>query len=234
MNSILDILKPLKSFALAGGLAAAVGLAAPISASAQGGDAEISESRGHHHRGRRARHHRRGPRMAAELNLSDAQRAQLREAREAARPRMEAARESGDREAMRALHREMREQFRAVLTPEQRERAQALRAEHAQRRVPRRVEGMTERLSLTERQQQQVRGILQGAAQQRRALREQARLDGTRPREAMQALRERTHQQVQSVLTAEQQARAAELRAERAERRGERGERRGRRGHRAR
>ncbi|MEC7524826.1 MAG: Spy/CpxP family protein refolding chaperone [Myxococcota bacterium] len=232
MNSILDILKPLKSFALAGGLAAAVGMAAPI-ASAQSADAEVSESRGHHHRGRRARHHR-GRRMAAELNLTDAQRAQLREYRESARPRMQAAREAGDREAMRALHREMRERFQSVLTPEQRERAQELRREHAQRRIDRRVERMTERLELSATQQQQVRGILQGAAQQRRALHEQARLDGEAPREAMQALRERTRTQVQSVLTSEQQSRAAELREQRRERRGERGERRGRRGHRAR
>lgn len=210
----------LKPFALAAGLT--VGVAAPIgSAAAQDAPAVQRGERGARgpHAGHRGRRGHRG-RFLQELNLSEAQREQMRSIRESTREQHRALRESGDRAAMRALHERTREQMRAILTPAQVAQIGELRQAHAAERLERRVTGMTERLSLSPTQAQQVRGILQQAASQRRALAEAARLDGNSPREAMQALRERTQASIRSVLTAEQAAQLAEMR-----------ERRGRRGH---
>jgi Spy/CpxP family protein refolding chaperone len=241
-TSIRSMLRPLSNIALAAGIASAVGLASPVAFAQDGPGAEQGQRpRGEGHRGMRhggeghrgMRHGRGGPGMGhgmrgmfEELNLSDAQRAQIQQIHEAARARFEAARSSGDRAAFRTIGRETHRQVEAVLTPAQRAQAEELRAQHAQRFLDRRLEHMTERLSLTARQQQQVRGVLSGAAQQRRALMEQAQLDESSPREAMQALRERTQAQLSSVLSAEQRAQLEAMRAQR----GERGHGRGRHG----
>lgn len=230
-TSIRTFLRPLSNIALAAGIASAVGLASPVAFAqdapraehGQRPDGEGHRGMRHGHGGPGMRHGMRG--MFEGLNLSDAQRAQIQQIHEAARARFEAARTSGDRAALRAIGRDTHRQVEAILTPAQRTQAQELRAQHEQRFLDRRVEHMTERLSLDARQQQQVRGILSGAAQQRRALMEQARLDETSPRDAMQALRERTQAQLSSVLTAEQRTQLEAMRAQR----GERGH--GRRGH---
>ena len=225
-TSIRTILRPFSNMALAAGIASAVGLAAPVVSFAQ--DAPRAEQgQGRHGRGERGMRHGHGPGMRhgmrgmfEGLNLTDAQQAQIRQIHEAARTRFEAARTSGDQAALRAIGRDTHQRIQAVLTPAQRAQAQELRAQHGQRFLDRRLEHMTESLSLSTTQQQQVRGILSGAAQQRRALMEQSRLDESSPREAMQALRERTQAQLSSVLNAEQRTQLEAMRA----RRGERGE----------
>ncbi|HJL14067.1 MAG TPA: hypothetical protein RMH99_00355 [Sandaracinaceae bacterium LLY-WYZ-13_1] len=231
MKNLSAIFRPLTRslprVALAAGLAGAIGLAAPVTSFAQTADAPRAEDRrrghgmhhrGHHHRG----HARRGMRhVLRQLDLSDAQREEIRslvrEARSQAR--------DAEPERRRALRRQVRARIGAILTPEQRERARQLRAERRQRRIARRVSRMSERLELSERQQQQVRGILRHAASQREALREQGANDPESARTAMQALRERTRESIRSVLNAEQQARLDEMRARRDERRVRRGPR---------
>jgi Spy/CpxP family protein refolding chaperone len=224
-KNLTDILRPptrtLSRVALAAGLTAALGLAAPGTSFAQADAPRVSDDA---HRGPHARRGRRGPpgrrghlrRMLAQLDLSEDQRAQIREIVREAR---------ADR---RARRRQARERIEAVLTPEQREQARALRARHRRARLERRLARMSERLDLSERQQQQVRGILRHAAMQRRALREQAPDDPASARDALRGLRERTRASVRSVLTAEQQAQLEELRERRRERRGRHGRGRGR------
>ncbi|MFK7986342.1 MAG: hypothetical protein AB8I08_09950 [Sandaracinaceae bacterium] len=213
-----DFLKKSSRFALAAGLAGAVGFAAPVAVSfAQdtGADASAEECE---HRGRRGhRGHMR--RMAQELELTEAQRTEIRGIMQEARANRG---ERGDRAARGAV----RERIQAVLTPEQRTRAAELRQTHSRERVDRRVARMTEHLSLSDTQASQVSGILRNAAMQRRALREQAQNDPGSARDAMQSLRESTRASVRSVLNAEQTAQLEEMHS----RRGERGHH-GRRGH---
>lgn len=160
-------------------------------------------------------------RMAAELELTDAQREQIREIFQEARgQRGERARGERARGERGAMRRQIHERIQAVLTPEQRQRAQELRAERGQQRLDRRIERMTERLALTERQQQQVRSIMQNAHMQGRILREQGADDPASAREATRGLRERTQAAIRSVLNAEQQSQLDEMRARRGERRG--------------
>ena len=207
-------------------LAAAMMVGAPAAgALAQDGSASAAEDRpragrrGHRgHRGRFGRRGHRMRRMAAQLNLTEAQREQIRSLRQSARSGSEGRL---DPSARRALHQQMMQ----VLTPAQQTQMAELRGQHQSRRIDRRVTRMTERLSLSQQQSGQVRGILTQAAQQRSALREQARLDETSPREAMGAVRERTHALIRSVLNAEQQAELDSVIQNRRGRRGHRGHR---------
>ena len=192
---------------LAASLGAAVGLVAPLASTASAQEAPESAARGAHRHGGPMGHRRGHMReMQRELGLTDAQREQMRALREGARSQGQALRENGDFAAIRAHRLAMRERMVAILTPAQRARAQELRAEHAQRRVANRIERMTERLELTPTQVQQVTGVLRHAQAQRRALREASELDGTSPREAMEALETRTRDQLRAILTDAQQA----------------------------
>lgn len=219
----ISLPKILRPFALVAGLGAAIGLSAPITASAQddpGAGAEQAR-RGHGRRGRRGRRGHRGHmlrRLAGELELTDDQRAQMRTIHQETREQMRALRESGDRSAMRQLRRSVHDRIQSVLTDAQRAELAELRAQHARRRLSRRVERMTERLELSPTQAEQIRGILRHSASQRRALREQARLDESSPREAMRALRESTRAQIRSVLTEAQATQLDEMRANRGRR----------------
>ena len=210
-----DFLRPLSRFALAAGIAGAIGFAAPVVSFAQDAPAAEQRARGERgergmHRGHHGRHGHPLRRMAQELELTDAQRAQIRAI-------MQEARQNRGERAPGARG-EVRQRIQAVLTPAQQARAQELRQEHARTRVDHQVTRMTRRLSLNETQQQQVRGILRNAAMQRRALFEQAGEDPASAREAMRGLRESTQASIRSVLTSEQASELDEARARRGER----------------
>lgn len=187
-----------------------LGLAAPAAAQDAPEGPDRAECDGPRHHGRHGPGHR-GPRMMrrifSQLDLSDEQRRQLRQIHQEAREQGRALHESGDREALHRHRRQVHERVEAVLTDEQRAQARELRRQAMDRFLDRRLERMSRHLSLTEQQQQQVRGIMRGAAQQRRALMEQARLDEEDPHEAMRALHERTQAQIRAVLDSEQRAR---------------------------
>lgn len=220
-----------------GFLGAALTLSGPVViASAQGGPgargADSAQQgpegrrRGPHMRGRRG--HRGHP--FAQLNLTDAQREQMQAIRRQAAEQGRALRESGDRQAMMALRRSTFEQVRNVLTAQQRAQLEQQRAAHQREMFERRMTRLTERLSLSATQAQQVRGILSHANTQRRALFEQSRLDETDPRPALEALRTRTQAQLGSVLSPEQMSTLGELREQHGRRghhgpRGQRGQR---------
>jgi hypothetical protein len=93
-------------------------------------------------------------------------------------------------------------------------------------RVERRVSMLTERLQLSQQQATQIRQILTDEGTQMRALREKAQGGADREslRPQMQSIRQRTEQQIDGVLTAQQRATYKALREEMQKRRGERGE----------
>ncbi|MEM9068972.1 MAG: hypothetical protein AAGE52_10720 [Myxococcota bacterium] len=216
---------------LASVVALGLGGAPTVLAQADNGPA-IEEGQGRRHaRGRRHhRRHRHHARVLQQLDLSDNQKAQIRAIRESTRERRQELRAQGrspeNRQAMRALHQETRRLIQEVLTPAQRTRAEQLRAEHAENRRTRRVARMTERLSLTDAQASQVTSVLEGAATQRRAIRESSQ-DHDAKRAAMRTLRQETRTSIDAILTPAQRTQAEEMR-ERRGRRGHRGHRGGR------
>lgn len=209
-------------------LGTALSLATVFPAFAQDGgvprtDAGVTEARGprgpHGHHGRRG-HGRHGDpearlqHMTQELQLTPAQVEQLRRVFAEQRASREARREEA-REERHAAHEAMRARVESILTPEQRQRAQALRQTHQQERLDRRVQHLTEKLALRPNQVTQVRRILEQTRQRHEALGR-----GPEHREAHRALREQTRTQIEAVLDAEQRTRAQQLREERGPRHG--------------
>jgi Spy/CpxP family protein refolding chaperone len=225
MFSFKTVLRP-TSFALALAMA---GFGVPLAISpAAAQDAGVGEARQgrdgarHGHRG-----HRRGQGMRAllqQLDLSDAQRAEIRALFQQAR----ATAPRGDRAAMRAHRQQTRAAVRAVLSDAQAAQLDQLIAQRGERRIERRLARMTETLGLSAGQQRQARTILTDARTRMQAL----RASGTAERADFRAVRRDTRDQLRGILDAEQQAtfdaRAAERRAERRGHRGPRGPRGGR------
>lgn len=217
-------------------------LAAGAQAQAPGVQDDGAARRGAH--GRRGRHltpeqrrehaAARLQRLADELGLSDAQRAQVREifdARREARQNLRAqseGRRGANREERQAIREAFRQQMQEVLTPEQAERFRALRearrAERGERRGARHAERfarMSERLGLSEAQQQAMREAFEARREASEALRAEAREAGPSEQrhQERQAIREAFRAQVREILTPEQLEQFREMR----ERRGRRG-----------
>lgn len=178
--------------------------------------------RGGGHHGRHGGH---GEHVMRQLNLTDAQQAQIRTIREETRARAEQLRASGDREAnhaqMRSLHEESRRRIDAVLTPAQRQQAETLRAQARTEHVARRVTHLRESLGLNDSQATRVQRVFEQAATRRQTAR-QANPNATPEarRTAAQAERAQVDTELRQILTAEQMT---QLEAERANHRGREG-----------
>ncbi len=96
-------------------------------------------------------------------------------------------------------------------------------------RIERRVSMLTERLQLSQQQATQVRAILTQEQSQVKALRDKAQGSADREsmRSEMQSIRQRTEQQIDGVLSAQQRVTYTQLRQEMQKRRDERGEGKG-------
>lgn len=109
--------------------------------------------------------------------------------------------------------------------PDRRERGERM---DPQQRLDRRVSMLTERLQLSQQQATQIRQILTQEHTQMAALRQKA--EGGADRESlrpeMQSIRQRSEQQIDGVLTAQQRTTYRELREQMRKERGERGEKR--------
>lgn len=180
----------------------------------------------HEPHGRRRRHRRRqGTRkLLDELDLTDAQRAQIRAIRQSTREQLRElhGRSPQTRAAKRALRRQARRRMREVLTPAQQSRLDELRAERRARRLDRRVSRMREHLGLSGTQAAQIRQILERAATQRRVLRAADMTPEEQHRQRL-VLREQTREAIDAVLTPAQRRLAAEHRERGPRRRGRRG-----------
>ncbi|MEZ4329205.1 MAG: Spy/CpxP family protein refolding chaperone [Polyangiales bacterium] len=207
-----------------------VALAVPAGLSAQtpNPDAGVSggaAARGHGPRGegrRGGRGHGHGHRadVMRQLDLSEAQQAQLRTIRQETRAQAEGLRERGDHDGLRALHEAARQRMEAVLTPAQRQRAESLRTQARTEHMTRRVAHLRESLGLSDAQATRVQRVFEQAAARR-----QATPRGGTPearRAAHQAEREAVEQELRQILTP---AQVQQLEAERANHQGRRGHR---------
>lgn len=220
--------------ALFAGLVTALSSAGAVFAQPQeGGEGASAECHGPRHGAEGKRHHKKGMRhghgmrrILKQLDLTDAQRAEIREIMQSARAEHRATRGRGGegRLARKEARFETMQRVREVLTPEQRTKAEALMAQQAERHVERRVNHMQRALELSDAQVAQVRGILKRAQQQKKALHQRALTENRPPeREAMQAVRQETHDMIRAVLTDVQRQKFDARRAERRERRGHHG-----------
>jgi Spy/CpxP family protein refolding chaperone len=200
---------------------------------------EVADAGGRGRSGRRAgtAEGHGGPGQA--LNLTEDQQAQLQALRQQGHAEAEALHESGgaDRGAFKALRESHRVQFQAILTDEQRDQLETLRAEWEANRPEggdrprghhrRGPGGAGERpdlgatLGLSEDQSTQIKALRTDLRSQLEALRE----SGEGSREQAQELIAAQREQMQSILTDEQRTQLETLRAEREANRPEGGHR---------
>jgi Spy/CpxP family protein refolding chaperone len=177
------------------------------------------------------RGHKGGPAQA--LDLTDDQKTQAKALHETFRAEAEALRESDEanREAFQALRESHRERFQAILTDEQSEQLETLRAEreanrpedgrqgHGRHRRGRGGDGerpdLGDALGLSEDQSAQIEARRTDLRSQLEALRE----SGEGSREEAKALIGAHREQIQSLLTEEQRGALEELKGDRAGRR---------------
>lgn len=217
MTGLIDLYRSMKRFTLAAGLGAAVGLAAPMMASAQDdGGTPSMRSRGHHHGGFRRQGNMRGniagriDRMIEELGLTPAQQARIQSVLAQAREERRGLREQGGRRGSpeaQAHRQRVHAQIEQILTPAQRARAEQLRQQHRQQHGERRLAHMRERLELTPAQEAQVRSIMTRTRAERERITQTTEAGSDARREAMRGLHQRTGEAIRGVLTPEQQAR---------------------------
>lgn len=157
-----------------------------------------------------------GSKMAAELNLTDNQKAQIKAIIGQYQPQFKAIRESNatpdeKRASMKELRTEMKAKINAVLTPEQQAKAKQLWQEHKGMRG----KGMQafKALNLTDAQKAQIKSIRDGSRSQIQAIKQNTNLSDADKKAQIQAIRKSTREQVMSVLTPEQRAKLQEMRA---------------------
>jgi Spy/CpxP family protein refolding chaperone len=162
-------------------------------------------------------------RLQQELDLTDGQLTEIRAIFEEQHAKFQALRESApeDREAARETFGELREETHArvsaVLTEEQKQRAEELMRSHAShgawgaRDPERHLARLQEKLDLTDSQVAQIRAIFEEQRAKFQALRENAPEDREAVHDAFRVLHEETHERMSKVLTEEQRERVEEL-----------------------
>lgn len=137
-----------------------------------------------------------GSHMLEGLELSDAQREQLRSVREQHRQALDNAEDSTQRRELKHQHKNA---LQSILTPEQRDALQARREERAERHFNR----LTKRLELTDAQQPRVKALMQQTRAEMHerlaGLREQAEREDWSPEQRRQAMKAARREQMQAL-----------------------------------
>ncbi|WP_291726242.1 Spy/CpxP family protein refolding chaperone [Bernardetia sp.] len=172
--------------------------------------------------GKHGKHHEeRLEKMKEELDLSDAQVEQIKALHEKKREEMkklrsEAKEENEERRAkMKAHHKEMKAEIDKILTPEQRKKAEALRAEHKdpEKRAEKRLEKLKSELSLTDAQASKVKSALVTKMTKMQALKEAAGEERVN-KDERKALHTAFENELKSILSDEQFKKYEEIKAE--------------------
>lgn len=167
----------------------------------------------------------RGQGMMEQLNLTPQQRQKVQALRKQQMQQMQALRTSKltpeqRRARMQTLRQTHDKQLRAILTPAQNVRLTQLQSQRGGRRGGMDLNRMKQQLNLTAAQENKIRAILKKAEADQARLRPQGTPPNPAQRTKMRELRQRTMQQIQSVLTAEQRQKVQQMMGARGERGG--------------
>ena len=150
-------------------------------------------------------HRGRGPgmqRMLDKLNLSDAQKTQLKSLRDQQHQQLQALRQDQSlapdqrRAQAQKIHQQFRSQMQGMLTPDQQAQLKQMRGRRG---------GPLARLNLTADQRAKLQPIMQQQRQQAQAIRNDSSLTHQQKQEKIRSLRQGTMSQMQGILTPEQQ-----------------------------
>ena len=157
--------------------------------------------------------HKRNGSMMKDLNLSDAQKAQLKESRESAQKQMEAIKNDAtlSQEQKKAKMVELRksqvEKRNTILTAEQKAKMQAERKDWNHKNMGQnRQHKMMSDLNLTDAQKAQMKANHEAMQKQREAIKNDATLTDAQKKEKMQELHKAQKEKMSSILTADQKA----------------------------
>jgi len=175
--------------------------------------------KGHGHRGHRGAHMRQM--MISKLNLTQQQQDQLKPIFDKQREQAQAIRQDNtltadqQKQKFDALRQDTQTQFNSVLTPEQQQQWAQLKAEGKQRMTERRQKmgaRMAEKLNLSQKQQDQIKPIMENRRTQAKAIWQDNSLTQDQKRAKMQTLHQDTQAQLNAILTPEQQQQWQQMR----------------------
>jgi Spy/CpxP family protein refolding chaperone len=142
--------------------------------------------------------------MGGQLNLSDAQKAQIKAIMAEYQPKMQRIRNSNlpadqKRAKFMALRQEMQGKIDAVLTPAQREKAKQMRANRGERMQD--LESCLKNLNLTAKEKTVIKSIEKSRMAQVKAVRSDTTLTDAEKRAKIMGIRKTSREQVIKVLT---------------------------------
>ena len=161
--------------------------------------------------------------MMKDLNLTDAQKAQLKADRETFKAKMEALRKDENitvkemKAREKAIHEEQRAKMQALLTPEQKAKIAAERANMETKRKTmdaQRGQAMKEKLGLSNEQAEKLKAQNQEAHSKIKAIQDNQSLTMDQKKEQMKAVKEASQAQRKNILTAEQLKKMEEMKKE--------------------
>jgi Spy/CpxP family protein refolding chaperone len=159
--------------------------------------------------------HRRGGKMMKDLNLTDAQKTQMKESRENMKQQRDAINNDASLNAdqkkakMQELGKTQRDKMNSILTPDQKAKMQADRTNwQGQKGMRGQDHGgkIMKDLNLTDAQKTQMKANSESMKQQREAISNDASLSQDQKKAKMQELHKTQKDQMNSILTADQKA----------------------------
>lgn len=174
--------------------------------------------------------HKRGGKMMKDLNLTDAQKTQMKESRQNMKQQRDAINNDASltqdqkKAKMQELGQAQRDKMSSILTPDQKAKMQADRANHKDQKGMRGQEHggkLMKDLNLTDAQKSQMKANSESMKQQRQAISNDASLSQDQKKAKMQELHKTQKDQMNSILTADQKAK---LKADKQNRKGKNGQ----------
>jgi len=159
-----------------------------------------------------------------ELNLTDAQKESFKKQRTEFKQRMDALKKEENitvkewKSRMEKLRKENQSAMQHILTPEQKEKMKSMRGKAGEMQM----QGMKERLNLTDDQAAQLKKQQSATQKQMKAIREDASLSSEQKKEAAKKLMKEQKDSMEKLLTEEQKKNWKEMRSNGPNRRGHR------------
>jgi Spy/CpxP family protein refolding chaperone len=160
--------------------------------------------------------------MSRKLNLSQQQQDQLKPIFQKQREQMQAIRKDTTltadqkKQKIEALHQEFQPQVNGVLTPEQQQQWQQVKAQGKpqleERRQAMGSARMAQKLNLSAQQQEQIKPLMEKRREQAKAIWQDNSLTADQKKQKMQALNQETRAQMNTILTPEQQQQMQQMR----------------------
>ena len=150
-----------------------------------------------------------------ELNLSDAQKESFKKQRSEFKQRMDALKKEENitvkewKSRMENLRKENQSAMQNILTPEQKEKMKSMRGKAGEMQM----QGMKERLNLTDDQAVQLKKQQSATQKQMQAIRENASLSSEQKKEAAKKLMEEQKESMEKLLSEEQKKKFKEMRS---------------------